>query len=87
MAHQTSGLAAKRGEIVYGMSLGDTVKAEAIEDDDGSIDGMQESSIARAVPLNAKVRVSTTFLIDNNDNFSPGLLHGGRNQVLSHFGT
>lgn len=68
------------------MSLGDTVKAEAVEDDGGSIDGMQDSSIARAVPLNAKVRVSIKYLIDNSDNYALGLLHGGRNKVLPHFG-
>ncbi|KAI0090224.1 SPOC like C-terminal domain-containing protein [Irpex rosettiformis] len=52
---KTSGLAVKKDEIMYGASLGETVKAETVEDDGDSADGIQEGSIARAVPLNVKV--------------------------------
>jgi hypothetical protein len=51
-------LPVKKDDIVYGMSLGDTVKAETIEDNNEDEDDVQEGSIARAVPLNAKVRTS-----------------------------
>ncbi|KAI0703839.1 ku70-like protein [Cytidiella melzeri] len=44
-----SGLAAKKDEIMYGMSLGDTVKADAVEEDSDNDQGVQEASIARAV--------------------------------------
>lgn len=42
--------------MVYGMSLGDTAKAETVDEGDEDEDGMQETSVARAVPLDAKVR-------------------------------
>lgn len=41
------------------MSLGETAKAEAVEDDgEDDPEGAQEGSVARAVPLNAKVGAS-----------------------------
>lgn len=41
------------------MSLGETAKAEAVEDDgDDDREGVQEGSVVRAVPLNAKVGTS-----------------------------
>lgn len=83
---QTSTLPAKREEILYGMSLGDTVKAETVDDDDDDGDGLQEGSIARAVPLNAKVRSSTRFIRIGIE-YHVGFLHGGGDQVFPHVGT
>ncbi|KAI0346241.1 Ku DNA-binding complex, Ku70 subunit [Trametopsis cervina] len=52
---KTTALPVKREEMLYGMSLGETVKAEAVEEDNDADEEVQGHSIARAVPLDAKV--------------------------------
>lgn len=54
--------------MVYGMSLGETSKAETVEEGDDDINPVPEMSIARAVPLNAKVSPFDYCMMYDSDN-------------------